>query len=170
MPSWKSSANMPLGYPLPGNVDDTAQLKVGTIAKFYDETQGECEFIYLPGVAAVVLGDCVVYDLAPGAAAIVRTLSGTHANMGRSVAFASAAIVAAKFGWFQIGGIVAATVLAAFAAGARCWLTATAGALDDTTIAGCQLNRAWSSGAIGTPSATTAYLTIDRPSIQTQIT
>ena len=168
--AWKSGVNGPLGFPVPGTIDDTAKVPVGTIAKFNDPTLGEGEFIYLPGVASVAFGDCVVYDLVPGAQAIVRTLSGTHLNFGRACAFATAAIVAGKFGWFQIGGVAVASVLAGFAAGAKVFLTTTAGNVDDAAVAGCQVLGAVSSSAIGTPVANKAYITLSRPFVQGQIT
>lgn len=172
MPSWKISYNSGLGMAQidPTVVDDTAKVPVGTRIKGYHDTLGEGEFIYLPGVASIVLGDCIVYDLKPAAQAVVRALSGTHLNTGRPVAFAMGAIVAAKYGWFQIHGVAVASVLAAFAAAQKLYLTATAGNLDDTTIAGCQLIGAYSSGAIDTPAVGKAYVTIAYPCIQTQIT
>lgn len=170
--TFKTSFNAPLGVPAwsPTTVDDTAKYPVGTILKGYDDTQGEGEFIYLPGVASTVAGDCVVYDLMTAAQATVRTLSGTHLNSGRPVAFAMGATVASTYGWYQIGGLVVASVLASFAAGAKCFLTATAGNIDDAAIAGCQVLNCISSSAIATPSAGKAYLTINRPFVQGQIT
>ena len=167
-----TSYNAGLGAPqiAPATVDDRAMYPIGTIIKGYDATQGEAEFIYLPGVAAVVLGDVVVYDLLPGAATIVRALSGTHLNSGRPVAVAMGAVVALKFGWFQISGVAVVSVLAGFVAGTKVWLSATAGNVANAAIAGCQLIGAIGSSAIGTPAANKAYVTICRPSVQTQIT
>lgn len=166
---FKPSYNSGLGIPVIGNVDDTACYPVGTIIKAFDGTQGEGEFIYLPGVANTAVDDCVVYDLAPGAQATARTASGTHVNTGRNVAFAQAAIVAGKFGWYQIAGVAKANVLAGFVAGAKVFLTATAGSLDDAAVNGCQLIGAMGSSAIGTPAAGKSYLTINRPAIQSQV-
>jgi hypothetical protein len=170
--TFKTGANAQLGLPdfEPSVVDDTERVPVGTIAKGFDPDKGEAEFIYLPGVASVVRGDCVVYDLDPAGQAVVRTLSGTHLNAGRPVAFAMGAIVASKFGWFQISGVAIASVLAAFAKGNKVFLTATAGNLDDAAVAGCQIIGAVASSAVDTPETGKAYLTINRPSVQTQIT
>jgi hypothetical protein len=170
MGNWKSGANSPLGLSVPGTIDDAATCAIGTIAKFFDATQGEGTFIYLPGVASVVEGDAVVYDLSPGAQAIVRTLSGTHLNTGRPIAFATAAIVAGKFGWFQIEGVAVASVLAGFAANTTVFLTTTAGNIDDAAVNGCQILGARGSSAIGTPAASKAYVTLSRPHLQGQIT
>ena len=168
--AWKSGPNAPLGYLVPGNVDTTEIVPVGTIAKFFDDTQGEGTFIYLPGVASVANGDCVVYNLTPAGEATVRTLSGTHLNKGRPVAFATAAIVASTFGWFQIAGVAVASVLASFASGATVFLTTTAGNVDDAAVNGCQVLNCVSSSAIDTPLTGKAYLTINHPFIQGQTT
>lgn len=166
---WKSGANSPLGYPVPGNVDATAVVAVGTTAKFYDDTQGEGEFIYLPGVAFTVAGDAVEYDLAPGAQVTVRHSNATASNSGRSVAFATAAIVAGTWGWYQIGGLVIANTVAGTVAGAAMG-TATVGSIGNTVDAGDQILNARISTAVGTPAAGKSYATINRPFVQGQIT
>lgn len=168
--AWKPGANAPLGLPSPGSVDDTAGVQVGTIAKFYDDTQGEGEFIYLPGVASTAAGDCVEYDLAPGAQATVRHSNATATGKGWPVAIASAAVVATKFGWYQIGGVAIANVAAGFAAASAVFGTGTAGVLDDGADAGDQILNARGSSAIGTPAANKAYITLNRPFVQGQIT
>lgn len=170
MPSWKSGANSPLGYPNPGNVDDTELVAVGTIARFFDETQGEGEFVYLPGVADTVAGDIVDYDLTPGAEATVRHTNATASNKGSSVAFATAATVAGKYGWYQIGGVAIANVLAGFADNGVIFGTATAGSVDDAADAGDQILNARGVSAIGTPASGQAYVQINRPFTQGQIT
>lgn len=167
--AWKSGVNAALGYPVPGNVDDVAKAPVGSIAKFYDDVQGEGEFIYLPGVAATVAGDCVEYDLAPGAQVTVRHSNATASNSGRPVAFAMAAVIATKFGWYQIGGVVIANVAVGCAPGSV-FGTATAGVLDDGADAGDQILNARFSTNIATPAAGQAYATVNRPFVQGQIT
>lgn len=167
---FKTGANSQLGVPnfQPTIADTTPMCPVGTIVKGYDDVQGDGEFIYLPGVASLAYGDAIVYDLAPGAQAVVRTLSGTHLNTGRPVAFAMAAILAGQYGWFQISGVAVASVLAAFAANLPIFLTTTAGNIDDAAVAGCQILGARSSSAIATPLAGKAYVTCNRPHIQGQ--
>lgn len=165
MATWKTGANSPLGLPLPGNVDTTAVVKVGTIAKFYDETQGECEFIYLPGVASTVPGDAVIYDLLPGSETTARLTTTNGAGKGRAVAFATAATVAGTFGWYQIRGVAVINVAAAYAIGLL-YTTATAGVLDDAVVALASILGAGGSSAIGTPAANQAYATILYPRTQ----
>ena len=163
--AWKSGANSPLGLPVPGSVDDTELVAVGTIAKFYDDTLGEGEFIYLPGVASVAYGDGVLYDLMPGAEAIVRVTTTNGAGKGRPIAFASAAIVAGKFGWFQIRGVAVVSVAAGYVAGLL-YTTATAGVLDDAVVALASIVGALGSSAVGTPVANKAYATLLYPRTQ----
>lgn len=168
--AWKPGANAPLGYPVPGNVETIAVVPVGTTAVFTDDTQGEGEFIFLPGVASVAAGDCVEYDLCPGSQAIVRHSNATATNKGWPVAIATAAIVAASYGWFQIRGVAICNVAASFAAGQAVFGTGTAGVLDDGADAGDQILGMRSSSAIGTPAASKAYITLSRPFVQGQIT
>lgn len=167
--NWKPASNAPLGLPVPGNVDTAAKVQVGTIAKFYDDTLGEGEFIYLPGVAATVAGDIVEYDLAPAAQVTVRHSNATASNSGRPIAFATAAIVATMFGWYQIGGVAIVNTTAAQAAGVM-MATATAGSVANGADAGDQILNARLSTATGTPAALQAYATIQRPFVQGQIT
>jgi hypothetical protein len=169
--TYRSAAGMPLGYPLPGTIDTntTPLVPVGTIAKFYDDTMGEGEFIYLPGVASTAAGDAVVYDLNPGAQATTRLVNNAQNNTGRPVAFATAATVAASYGWYQIGGLATVNAVAAVAAG-RMFASATTGSIDNTADAGDQILNARVSSAVGTPAANKSYATLNRPCMQSQIT
>ena len=88
-------------------------------------------------------------------------------QLGGRYVGASSMLAVMTLGVFLVAVV---SVLAGFAAGARCWLTATAGNIDDTTIAGCQILGMWSSSAIGTPVANKAYCTLNRPVVQSQIT
>lgn len=172
MPNFSTGANSPLGVPdfNPAIIDTTEKIAVGTIARGFDETQGWAEFIYMPGVASCAAGDLVVLDLTPGAEAVVRTLSGTHLNTGQQVGVAMAALVAGKYGWFQIAGVAVVNVLAAFAAASKVFLTTTAGSVDDAAVAGCQVLPARGVSAIGTPAAGQAYVMLNRSFVQGQIT
>lgn len=166
-PAWKSFANSPLGYPVPGNVDVTAKVKVGTRAKFYDETLGECDFIYLPGVASLAYGDAVIFDLLPGSATVSRLTTTNGAGKGRPVAFATAALTSATatFGWYQVAGVAIINVAAAYAIGLL-YTTATAGVLDDAVVALASIVGAGGSSAIDTPNTGQAYATIMYPHTQ----
>lgn len=170
---FKGTINSGLGLTTfdPTKIDAAAALPIGTIVRAVDDAgvQGEAEFIYLPGLAAVAIGDVVTFDLLPGGQTITRTLAATHVNKGVPVAVAIAAVTAGLFGWFQISGVAIVNVTAAAAAGPA-FLTATAGQLNSAAVAGVQLVGARLSSAIGTPAAGKAYLTLDRAAVQSQIT
>lgn len=168
---FKTSYNAALGQPAfnLNGVDTTPRVAIGTILKGYDDVLGEGEFIYLPGVASCAAGDVVVYDLLPGGPTTTRVTAAGQPNSGQLVTVAVVAVPAASYGWFQISGVAIVNVIAATAAG-RAFLSATAGQLTSVAAAGVQLVAARLSSAIGTPSATQAYLTLSRAAIQSQIT
>jgi hypothetical protein len=167
--AWKPTANSPLGLSVPGNVDAAATVTVGTVAKFVDDTQGEGTFIYLPGVANVVAGDAMEYDLTPGAVATIRHSNATASNSGRQIAIASAAIIATTFGWFQIEGVAIVNTIGGTVAGVAMG-HATTGSLANTADAGDQILNARILTAVGTPAAGKSYVQITRPFVQGQIT
>jgi hypothetical protein len=168
---FKTSNNAALGVKTfdPTQVDAAPTMAVGTIVKGFDDTLGEAEFIYLPGVANCAIGDLIVYDLRPGVQAITRTLSGTHLNSGRPVAVAIQPVGVTQYGFFQISGAAVQKVTAGSAVG-KLFLTTTAGQCSGTAIAGCQVLGATISAAEGTPAANFSYTTLNRPYIQGQIT
>jgi len=139
--------------------DTTKNHPLGTIVVATDPTYGAGEFIYLKGVAATAVGDAVVFDQYAG------TTTRLAAGGKGTLAWAMSANVASQYGWYQISGAVVATVAAAFAAAADLYATATAGTIDDAIVAGDLIAGAVGVTAIGTPTATTAVLQIDRPSI-----
>lgn len=168
---WKTSYNSGLGQQALSlaAVDVTPKVAIGTILKAFDDVFGEGEFIYLPGLTAALAGDAVTYDLLPGSQAIVRALTGTHANTGVPIAIALVAVPTGSYGWFQISGVGIVNVSAGAVAG-RPFITATAGQLFSTAAAGTQVLNARLSSAIATPAAGQAYLTMNRPFVQGQIT
>jgi hypothetical protein len=106
------------------------------------------EYIYLLGVASTVAGDAVTYN---GAYATARV----SANGKGPVAFAMAAIVAAKYGWYQVRGLANGLTLTAVVTGMPLYLTATAGQLDDAVVAGDLVANAFAYGTGGTNAACT---------------
>jgi hypothetical protein len=169
---FKTAINAGLGLPTFNltSVDVVAKVPVGTIAKAVDDVNlGDAEFIYLPGVANTVGGDLVAYDLLPGAPFTTRLTAAAFVNSGQSVAVALVAVPAGSFGWYQISGVAIVNVTAASAAG-RLFLTATAGQGNSAATAGAQVLGARLSSAIGTPAAGQSYATINRPTVQSQIT
>lgn len=140
----------------------TAKLKLGTRIKAWDKdttAYGEGEFIYLKGVASTAVGSAVVYN----ADDFTTTLA--SANAVGPVAFAMSANVADQYGWYQIYGKAVGKVLASFADNADCYLTATAGSLDDADVAGDYVANCKGASAIDTPSTGLAELEIAYPSV-----
>lgn len=136
----------------PTSVHDSAKNKLG--ARAFDEDGNE--YIYLSGVASTVKGSWVTFDEAH-----ITTL--TVANAKGRVAIAGAAVVAAKFGWYGIGGKIAGKVLAAFADNGIIFLTATAGSVDDTAVAGDLVHGAMGRAAIDTPETGLAWCELNNP-------
>lgn len=170
--TFRASGNPELGLPdfQLYDVDTTPQVQVGTLARAVDDAGvlGVGEFIYLKASVAFLLGQAGVYECGPNASSALA-VSGTHANKGRTVCVALTDVALGSYGWFQIGGCTVVKALAA-ADGAIVMISATAGSLSSGVIAGCQVNNAVFSGALNTPSAGFAYVTLNRSSIQTQIT
>jgi hypothetical protein len=150
-------------------VDNVRSHPIGTIIRGFDDVLNvEGDFIYFPGVANLVAGDVVAYDMLPSGAFVTRITTAFN-NSGHPVAVALTAIPLGSFGWYQIGGVAVVNVTAASAVG-RMFLTATAGQVNSAAVAGSQVIGARLSTAIGTPAAGQAYVTLTRPSVQTQIT
>ncbi len=136
------------------DVDSSQRNPLGLIVPGYDVNGFEAAFIYLGGVASVAAGDCVTYD---HLGAVLRTDSDVAASLLGGIAIALAATVAAKFGWYQIGGLAVVKVSAAFAAAKPVWATSTVGEIDDAIVAGNQIMNAISRSAIDTPAVGFAY-------------
>lgn len=123
----------------------TAQHPLGTIVRCRDSgttAYGEGEFIYCKGVASVVEKDWCVIPSDNFTA--VRAV----ANSNGPVGVAMAAITASYYGWFQITGKALGKCLTQFADNGYVFLTATAGSVDDASVAGD-----WISGAVGASTA-----------------
>lgn len=171
---FKTGPNAALGVPpitgTPAGVPDTTPVvPVGTIVTMVDEVQGPGEFIYLPGVASLAANDIVLYDLPPAGVTVTRHSNATGSNSGRPVAVAQAALTATQYGWYQISGVAVVNAVAGTVAGV-CMATATTGSVGNTADAGDQILNARISSAVGTPAAGKAYLTMNRPFVQGQIT
>lgn len=172
--AWKTGPNAPLGVwndiaASAAQLDTVARVPIGTIREYVEDTLGPAELIYLPGVVNTVAGDLVEYDLTPGAQATIRHSNATASNSGRPVAVALSATGAGTFGWYQISGCAIVNATAASAVGA-CFATATAGSVNSAADAGDQILNARLISAVGTPAAGEAYLMMQRPFVQGQIT
>ena len=107
------------------NVDTVLGQPLGTRAQDVDGN----EYIYLQGVASTATGSWVSFD-----EAYLTIL--TVANAKGRIGIAMAAIVASRYGWYQIyGKNTIALGSAAIADNAKLWVTSTAGKVDDTDVA-----------------------------------
>ena len=109
-------------------IDTSLQHPLGTRAFDPDGN----EYIYLTGVASTVAGDWVSLDEAH---LTIRTVANALGRVG----IAMAAIVASRYGWYQIYGkntIALAISGGGAAADAPLFLTSTAGQVDDVDVTG----------------------------------
>lgn len=128
------------------SVDTVLQNPLGTVA--YDADGNE--YVYATGVASTVAGSWVSFD-----ENYISTL--LVANAKGRVGVAMAAIVAASYGWYQIGGKnTIALALAAFADNGLIYSTATPGSVDDAVVAGDLVV-----GAIGRSAVAGGVITVE---------
>lgn len=167
-----STANDRAGTGLPGVIYDTKLVAIGTINRFVDPIYGEGDFIFLPGVAALVAGDVVEYTSGNGAASptgSVTRWAGT-AGTGKPLAVASVAnILTTNWSWYQLTGLAVINTSGAVAAGNPLYWQATA-TLSATLVAGKQFNNASPVSANGVPSANKTTVQIFYPFGQGNIT
>jgi hypothetical protein len=123
-------------------VDSTAQVAVGT--KAIDAAGNE--YVYMDGVASCILGSWVTYDEDYATTLLAADAIGP-------VAVAMGAIVADKYGWFQIWGEATGATADDVADNANLYATATAGKVDDAVVAGDRVRGAISRAA-GTGATT----------------
>jgi|TARA_Y100000310_G_C20324791_1_gene642432 hypothetical protein len=143
----------------PQAISDTSTTKkvpVGTVVRAEDKDStalGVGEFIYALGVASTAVGSVCTIDEA-GVTALA-----TEDAKGR-IGVAMSANVASQYGWYQISGKGHALVLTGFADNGVCYLTSTAGSVDDTDVAGDLVEGMMGRSAI---SGGMAYVELNRP-------
>jgi len=144
----------------PTQVDDSAITPIGTIVKAFDtdseSNYGEVELIYLEAGATEAVGSVVTF-------AGDYTTALAVANAIGNIAVAISAKTTGQFGWYVVRGNVPTKVAASFVANAKCFLTATAGTIDDAPVVGDDIFGAKSLTAIATPSAGLAVINISHP-------
>ena len=144
-------------------IDETSAYKkapLGMIVQAEDQAStdyGIGEFIYLVGVASTAVGECVTYD-AGG-----FTTARAAADAVGGIALAMSANVASQYGWYQIQGRGVVKGLASLAADKLCYLTSTAGSVDDAVVAGDAIHFMETTSALDTPSTGLAEVTMIRP-------
>lgn len=147
------------GFPLGsesnlGDVDSVARMPVGTVIGGVDALGNFAEYVYLQGVASVIVGTVVTFDHLG-----VTTL--IAANAVGPVAVAVGLIVALKFGWFGRTGTFLTDVVANSAAGAGIGRETTDGKVGDGFAAGDQIFGAVQ--RVATTAAAVVYCSFDRP-------
>jgi hypothetical protein len=138
-------------------VSTTQQHALGTRVRAIDVDYGEGEFIYLKGVASCIEGAFVTFNADDGTTALLV------ANAIGPVAVAPAAIVADRYGWFQVYGKAVGKVSASFADNGNVYATATAGEVDDAIVAGDRVKNCKGASAIATPAAGLAEMELAYP-------
>lgn len=136
-------------------VDTAEQVPTGT--RGFD-TSGN-EFIYLKGIASTVRGSWVTYNK-DGETALLA------ANAVGPVAIAMAAIVANRYGWYQIYGVNTVASTDTVAANKSLYIDATNGRADDAGVAGDLIIGAYSMTA-DTSNVATVHL--NYPSVSDDI-
>ena len=143
--------------------ETTQKLPLGTIIRAEDKAStayGIGEFIYLKGVSSTAVGTVVIYN--PDDFSTTRA----SANAIGPVAVAMSANVANQYGWYQISGKGAASVLSGFVDNADCYLTGTAGSVHDTDVAGDYVSGMKGASAIDTPCTGLAEVELWRPFVR----
>ena len=154
------------GRIIPQAIDATStsqKIDLGTIVQAKDSAStdyGVGEFIYLKGVASTVVGSVVAYSPDDFTTALVS------ANGVGPIATAMSITVADQYGWYQISGKGVGKVLASFADNGDCYLTSTAGSIDDANVAGDFVSNMLGASAIDTPSTGLAELEMWRPFVR----
>ena len=154
------------GRVIPQAIDATStsqKIDLGTIVQAKDSAStdyGVGEFIYLKGVASTVVGSVVAYSPDDFTTALVS------ANGVGPIATAMSINVADQYGWYQISGKGVGKVLASFADNGDCYLTSTAGSIDDANVAGDFVSNMLGASAIDTPSTGLAELEMWRPFVR----
>lgn len=144
----------------------------GKIIRAYDPIYGEGEFMYLQGVASTIVGSLVTWAGVSGSNAPTwqTALVPNTANQGVPLAFASAALLATQWGWYQITGVAIAATNGTFTAAGPVFISATAGQVSSTVQTGRQLLNAQALTANNVPGTNQVLVSINGPFAQGQIT
>lgn len=159
-----------IGFPALDDVSTTQKVPLGTITRIQDNQEvtphsGEAIYLKASG-ASIVAGSMVDYDTHLATAVLSPATGGVG-----PVAVSFNTVPAGSFSWFQIQGRAAVKAPNAMTPGADVFsLAATPGSVDDAAVAGEQILNAKVSTTTGTPASGLAYIEIERPFHQGQIT
>ena len=115
------------------------------------------DFIYLKGVASTVVGSVVTFEHG-----IYETALCVAGAKGQ-IAVAMSICVADNYGWYQVKGRAVCKSLTGATADKVCYLSGTAGSLDDGVVAGDEIYTSYSQSALDTPAAGLQEVGIDYP-------
>jgi hypothetical protein len=152
--AFKIVSNVVYGQAIATN-DTTENVTLGAIVDAYDQSKGWGEFIYLKGLASTAIGEVVHYNSDDWSTTLAV------ANGIGPIAVSMAATVASEYGWYQIQGKGSALALTGFADNADCYLTSTAGSIDDADVAGDYISGMKGASAV---SSGLADVELSRPS------
>ncbi len=145
-------------------VSTTQQHPFGTRIRAVDRAStnyGEGEFVYVKGCTSGAVGSVVL--LAPDDWTVSLATANDKGKLGVLVSALSAST---SYGWAQVYGKGAAKVLASFADNGDCYLTSTAGSVDDADVAGDFIRGMKGAAAIDTPSTGLAEVELGYPEVQ----
>lgn len=162
MANWKIIGSIGGGQ----NIDETSTYQnfpLGTIvtAKDIDGSTdyGVGEFVYAKGVASTVVGSAALID-ANGFTTSLATADDTG-----MIGCSMSANVANQYGWYQVSGLGVVKGLASLADNKACFLTGTAGSVDDAEVAGDLIYGMTTASALDTPSSGLALVNLVRPHV-----
>ena len=130
---------------------------------------GEGEFIYVKGVASGAVGAWAGYEVEAGAQAGATILAVANGNypLGLMVSLLDATT---DFGWLQISGHGVGKALTLFGDNGVCYLTSTAGSVDDASVIGDVIHNAkGANGAANTVGDLAGEVDINRPYCENRV-
>ena len=152
---WTANGNFLLSQ----NIDErstTKKFAIGTEVQAKHATYGVATFAYMQGVASTTVRDWVTLEMDSGA--VVRLA----ANAIGPVGIAMSTLTASYYGWIARVGKVLGNCLTQFADNGRVYITATAGSVDDASVAG---DVVWNAKGASTATVGNLYaeFELDRP-------
>lgn len=158
--TFRITGNQLIGSQPIAETSTTQRHPLGTKVRAVSDTYGAGEFVYATGVASTVVGS-IVFLNADDYVTSLAAAAGGRGDLGCAMSIN----LASAFGWYQVYGKGVGKVLAAFADNADCYLTATAGSIDDADVSGDLIIGMKGASAIDTPSTGLAELELNYPSV-----
>ena len=141
----------------------TQRLDLGTVVRANDRAStqyGQGEFIYASGAASTAVGSVTLLNPDDWSTSLA-----VAADKG-ILAVAMSANPASSYGFYQIYGKGVVKALTGFLDNANCYLTATAGSIDDAVVAGDFIYGMKGASALDIPSTGLAEVELNYPSVR----